>query len=79
MGADLIMLDPALSISTPRKIWLSTEIRALDHCVEGLCSLDNIAAPETDRALVDGVKRLVSSLLLTEKNWDDETLDRIQC
>jgi maleylacetate reductase len=40
---DLVMpraaiLDPAVTVHTPPWLFLSTGIRALDHCVEGLCS-----------------------------------------
>ncbi|TVY86168.1 U3 small nucleolar RNA-associated protein, partial [Lachnellula willkommii] len=69
MGADLIILDPALSVSTPERIWLSTGIRAVDHCVEGLCSTDPSAGPESDKAFIAGLKLLVPNLLLTKKNW----------
>jgi len=33
-----VMLDPAVTVHTPEWLWLSTGIRALDHCVEGICS-----------------------------------------
>ncbi|KAL2071615.1 hypothetical protein VTL71DRAFT_12850 [Oculimacula yallundae] len=72
MLAHLVILDPALSISTPERIWLSTGIRAVDHCVEGLCSLDSKAGPETDEALSAGLRLLVPNLLLTKRNWEDE-------
>lgn len=32
------VLDPAVTVHTPEWLWLSTGIRAVDHCVEGLCS-----------------------------------------
>ena len=32
------ILDPELSVHTPDWLFLSTEIRAVDHCVEGICS-----------------------------------------
>lgn len=72
MGADLIILDPVLSISTPAQIWLSTGIRAVDHCVEGLCSLDANVSPTTDAAFAEGLKLLVSNLLITKKEWENE-------
>ncbi len=34
----VVMLDPAVAVHTPEWLWLSTGIRALDHCVEGVCS-----------------------------------------
>ncbi len=33
-----VMLDPAVTVHTPAWLWLSTGIRAVDHCVEGICS-----------------------------------------
>ena len=32
------ILDPDLSVHTPDWLFLSTGIRAVDHCVEGICS-----------------------------------------
>jgi len=34
------ILDPAITVHTPEWLWLSTGVRAVDHCVEGLCSLE---------------------------------------
>ena len=31
---DLILLDPHVASMTPRKLWLSSGMRAIDHCVE---------------------------------------------
>jgi maleylacetate reductase len=33
-----VALDPAITVHTPLWLWLSTGIRAVDHCVEGVCS-----------------------------------------
>ncbi|MDP1911138.1 MAG: iron-containing alcohol dehydrogenase, partial [Hyphomicrobium sp.] len=33
-----IILDPAVTVHTPEWLWLSTGVRAVDHCVEGICS-----------------------------------------
>ncbi|WP_178130329.1 iron-containing alcohol dehydrogenase [Reyranella sp. CPCC 100927] len=33
-----VVLDPAITVHTPDWLWLSTGIRAVDHCVEGICS-----------------------------------------
>jgi alcohol dehydrogenase class IV len=72
MGAELIILDPALSISTPARIWLSTGMRAVDHCVEGLCSLDHRVTAETDEYAAKGLSMLVPSLLETKRDWEAE-------
>ena len=36
-----VILDPALTVHTPEWLFLSTGIRAVDHCVEGVCSLES--------------------------------------
>ncbi|MBU2532704.1 MAG: iron-containing alcohol dehydrogenase [Alphaproteobacteria bacterium] len=33
-----VVLDPSVTMHTPEWLWLSTGIRAVDHCVEGICS-----------------------------------------
>jgi alcohol dehydrogenase class IV len=71
MGADLLILDATLSTTTPARIWLSTGIRAVDHCVEGLCSVDARAA-RSAAAFEDGLRLLVPGLLGTRGDWDAE-------
>lgn len=39
IGAAAVILDPAVTVHTPEWLWLSTAIRAIDHAVEGLCSI----------------------------------------
>lgn len=58
-----VILDPAVTIHTPEWLWLSSGVRAIDHAVETLCSLD--ANEYTDgtslqalRALGDGLSRV---------------------
>lgn len=70
MGALLIILDPVLSVTTPEKIWLSTGMRAVDHCVEGICSF--YATAESDEEASKGLKLLVPNLLVTKKDWENE-------
>ena len=33
-----VVLDPAVTVHTPEWLFLSTGVRAVDHCVEGICS-----------------------------------------
>jgi maleylacetate reductase len=33
-----VILDPSATVHTPEWLWLSTGVRAVDHCVEGICS-----------------------------------------
>lgn len=35
-----VILDPAVTVHTPEWLWISTGIRAVDHCVEGICSAE---------------------------------------
>ncbi len=69
LGADLIILDPALSITTPERIWLSTGIRAVDHCVECICSIESTNA--TDNNAENALRLLIQGMLATKDNWID--------
>src|SRR5260370_7714896 len=40
------ILDPAITVHTPEWLWLSTCIRAVDHCFEGLCSREAHPYPD---------------------------------
>lgn len=72
MGCSLIILDPALSISTPESVWLQSGVRAIDHCVEGLCSMSEKANDESDAVCEKGLRLLVPNLLMTKMNWNNE-------
>ena len=55
-----VILDPALTVHTPEWLFLSTGIRAVDHCVEGLCS--NEANPYADAQALRGLSLLTGGL-----------------
>ena len=55
-----VILDPAITIHTPEWLWLSTGIRAVDHCVEGLCSRE--AHPYADAQAQKGLAMLARAL-----------------
>lgn len=46
LAARAVFLDPELTLATPTWLWLSTGMRAVDHCIEALCSTN--AHPFTD-------------------------------
>ena len=46
MAARAVILDAALTTATPDWLWLSSGMRAVDHCIEALCS--TTAHPMTD-------------------------------
>jgi maleylacetate reductase len=55
-----VILDPWLSRHTPEWLWLSTGIRAVDHCVEGICSRE--AHPYGDAQALKGLSMLAQAL-----------------
>jgi maleylacetate reductase len=55
-----VILDPALTVHTPEWLFLSTGIRAVDHCVGGLYS--NEANPYADAQALRGLSLLTSGL-----------------
>jgi alcohol dehydrogenase class IV len=71
-----VILDPELATTTPDSVWLSTGVRALDHCVEALCSLQSNET--ADEAARQGLKRLVPGLLRCKENPKDIE-GRLEC
>lgn len=55
-----VILDPVITRHTPEWLWLSTGIRAVDHCVEGICS--NEAHPYADAQALRGLTLLTQGL-----------------
>jgi len=58
--ASAVVLDPAITLHTPEWLWLSTGIRAVDHCVEGVCS--NEANAYGDAQALKGLALLAGGL-----------------
>lgn len=56
----IVMLDPAITVHTPEWLWLSTGIRAVDHCVEGICAGE--ANPYSDAQALHGLALLSRGL-----------------
>lgn len=69
MGSKLIILDAELCLHTPSFYWLSTGIRAVDHCVEAICSLE--ATEATDKDAEEGLRLLIPSLLRSKEDERD--------
>jgi maleylacetate reductase len=55
-----VILDPAVTVHTPEWLFLSTGIRAVDHCVEGVCSGE--ANPYGDAQALRGLALLYGGL-----------------
>jgi len=64
-----VILDPAISVHTPEWLFLSTGIRAVDHCVEGICSRE--AHPYADAQAIKGLSMLTSGLARVKTNGRD--------
>lgn len=76
IGLRLIVLDLELLRTIPERIWLSTEIRAVDHLVEAICSLKFTC--EGDENAERGLRKLLPGLL-QNKEKPDELEPRLQC
>jgi maleylacetate reductase len=71
-----VILDPAITRHTPEWLWLSTGIRAVDHAVEDICSID--AQPYVDGTAAHALRLLGRALPHCKRNADD--LDaRLDC
>ena len=64
--ASLVILDPQLTTTTPEWIWVSSGVRAIDHCVEALCTAD--LPEEIQRAGDSSLPLLCASLLKSKKD-----------
>jgi alcohol dehydrogenase class IV len=64
-----VVLDPALTRATPMALFLATGVRAIDHCVEGVCSND--AHPYADAHALHGLALLARSLPRVHADPDD--------
>ncbi|KAK4553331.1 hypothetical protein LTR86_009631 [Recurvomyces mirabilis] len=70
-GPKLVVLDPELTTTTPEKVWLSSGFRAVDHCVESLCSLSTSNSKESATSAETGLRLLVPGLLETKAEPKD--------
>jgi alcohol dehydrogenase class IV len=64
-----VVLDPALTVHTPEWLFLSTGIRAVDHCVEGVCS--NEANAYGDAQALRGLSLLTKGLARVKADPSD--------
>jgi maleylacetate reductase len=60
IGPVAVILDPKVTLHTPDRLWLSTGIRAVDHAVEALCSIN--AQPLVDATSIRALTLLKRSL-----------------
>ena len=60
-----IVLDAALTSTTPIRVWISTVVRAIDHCIEALCSIEGNDDANVD--FMESLRLLASGLLQCTK------------
>ena len=71
-----VILDPAMALATPPRLWFSTGLKAVDHAVEQLCNAQR--APYADALAEDGLRRLARGLAGAKADPTD--LDaRLEC
>lgn len=68
-GHRVIAIDPKLTLTAPLGVWLSTGMRAVDHCVETVCSAGPV--PEATEAALKGIRQLVPALLRSKIDPSD--------
>lgn len=71
-----VVLDATVTRHTPMWLFLSTGIRAVDHCVEGICS--NESSPYGDASALHGLSLLTRGLARVKANPDDVAA-RLDC
>ncbi|MEP5168490.1 MAG: iron-containing alcohol dehydrogenase [Shimia thalassica] len=76
MMPHMAILDPDVARHTPEWLFLSTGIRAIDHCVEGICS--QTANPFGDAQALRGLELLAKGLAAV-KNQPDDRSARLDC
>lgn len=64
--ASAVILDPAVTVHTPEWLFLSTGIRAVDHAVEDLCSIN--PTPFSDGASMHALRLLSRGLAAVKAN-----------
>jgi len=69
MMPQAVILDPAVTIHTPEWLFLSTGIRAVDHAVEDICSIN--PTPFSDGMSLQALRLLASGLPAVKANPGD--------
>ena len=65
----VVILDAEVARHTPEWLFLSTGVRAIDHCVEGICSLE--AHPFGDAQALHGLRLLARGMSQVKADGDN--------
>jgi maleylacetate reductase len=66
MAPRAVILDAAMTLDTPPKLWFSTGLKAVDHAVEQLCNLER--APMGDVVASAGLRMLARGLSAVKRH-----------
>jgi maleylacetate reductase len=69
LTAKAVFLDAELTTATPEWLWLSSGLRAVDHCIEAICS--TTAHPFTDALAAHALRMLAHNLRATKADPAD--------
>lgn len=61
----IVVLDPEVTVATPTQLWVTTGIKALDHAIEALWSVN--PQPVTDALAMEAIRKLHRFLPLSVK------------
>ncbi|MEQ8664064.1 MAG: iron-containing alcohol dehydrogenase, partial [Gammaproteobacteria bacterium] len=76
MAPPLVVLDPAMTIATPPRLWFGTGIRAVDHAVETYCSVN--VTPMAEALALHALGILPRALARVRDDADDHAA-RLDC
>lgn len=63
---DVVVLDAAMTVATPPRLWFGTGIRAVDHAVETWCSVN--VTPLVEATALHALRRLVPALYACQQD-----------
>ncbi len=76
IGPATVILDAEATLPTPEWLWHSTGIRAVDHAIEGICSI--APSPLVEAAAVQALKLLSNAMPRVKANPNDLPA-RLEC
>lgn len=77
-AADLILMDPWVASTAPEQLWLSSGVRAVDHCVEMLCNAKSAEYPDAQQWCEEALKDLSKGLAEYKEGLEGSQDEMIQ-